>query len=100
MNKITDIDLNYRQIVRVEIDGHWEPFNLGEVGETLRQCGMVDSYDPETKRVIIEREVDSRFNSKYGNYEPIYRTSSQDIRDFLRDCSWVELNKIFQAVKQ
>lgn len=94
---VEDIDFNFRTMVNVKFEDSetWEPFTLEDVGETMRQMGMVDGYDQEKQTVWVEREVDSRFDRARNQYEPVFQTRSADIRDFMRDLDWKDYNRIF-----
>lgn len=94
---VDDLALDYRQICRVRFEGSptWWPVLLSDVASILEALGMIDGYDSEKQMVWVEQEVDSRFDRARNQYEPIFATRSQDIRDFLRECDWSDYNRIF-----
>lgn len=96
---VEDIDFNYRTMVNVKFQNEdWTPVTLEDVGGILKSMGMIDGYESDTQRVWIEEEIDLQYNREYNYYEPVFRSRSQDIRDFMRDLDWKDYNRIFAGV--
>lgn len=84
--------------VKFEDDPAWWPVRLTDLGAILKSMGMIDFYLEDEQKVGVEKEIDLRYCRDTGTYEPIYRTITQDIRDYLSGCSWEEYNRIFATI--
>lgn len=84
--------------VKFEDDPAWWPVRLTDLGAILKSMGMIDFYLEDEQRVGVEKQIDLVRDRETGVYEPVFRTVTQDIRDYLSGCSWDEYNRIFATV--